>query len=342
MPEEPAAVPFIIPVRPGPVNGGPAVVYWKQTPKEVLCAMRCYQLSAPPRVLPAAPPAPWRRVLAVLSPEECAAAPLPAGLRPPAPPDRTHSLRYCRVGFEADQVHGAFHIPARQGRPAHSFSFTWWAENLLFVDPDGFFTRCLEAVCHMRPHQEGGAGDFLVDLLTLLIQEELPYIQQLEERAAGLEQEVLADRTRGFIPAMSALRQELNRFARYYAQLDDMANALLENAADLLGQEGAARLGCFARRVESLQAETQMLREYASQIASEYQAQIDIGQNRIMKILTIVTTLCLPLSLIAGWYGMNFTGMPELQWAYGYPAVILLSIGVLGLCLWYFRKKHFW
>ena len=141
---------------------------------------------------------------------------------------------------------------------------------------------------------------------------------------------------------MSALRKELNRCNRFYAQLNDLADILLENAEDLLGPESAQRMGHFGRRVESLRSESQMLREYASQIASEYQAQIDIGQNRIMKVLTVVTTLCLPLSLIAGWYGMNFAHMPELQWAYGYPAVILVSAGILLGSLWYFRKKNFW
>lgn len=60
-----------------------------------------------------------------------------------------------------------------------------------------------------------------------------------------------------------------------------------------------------------------MLHEYATQISSEYQAQVDIDQNRVMKVLTIVTAIFLPLSLIAGWYGMNFPNMP-----------------LLGLALW--------
>ena len=85
-----------------------------------------------------------------------------------------------------------------------------------------------------------------------------------------------------------------------------------------------------------------MLREYASQVCSEYQSQVDIAQNRIMKVLTIVTTLFLPLSLIAAWYGMNFEHMPELQWAYGYPAVIALSVLVVAVCLLWFKKRRYW
>ena len=73
-----------------------------------------------------------------------------------------------------------------------------------------------------------------------------------------------------------------------------------------------------------------------------FQAELDIRQNHIMKILTIVTTVFLPLSLVAGWYGMNFTGMPELSWDYGYPAVIVGSVVIVLLTLWIMKKKKFW
>ena len=61
-----------------------------------------------------------------------------------------------------------------------------------------------------------------------------------------------------------------------------------------------------------------------------------------MQILTIVTTIFLPLSLLVGWYGMNFQGMPELSWKYGYPAVIGVSVLFLLLSLWLCKKKKFW
>ena len=85
-----------------------------------------------------------------------------------------------------------------------------------------------------------------------------------------------------------------------------------------------------------------MLREYGMQIRELFQAEIDIRQNRIMKILTIVTTIFLPLTLVAGWYGMNFVHMPALTWQYGYPAVIVVSVAVVLVCLWVMKKKKFW
>lgn len=61
-----------------------------------------------------------------------------------------------------------------------------------------------------------------------------------------------------------------------------------------------------------------------------------------MQILTIVTTIFLPLSLLVGWYGMNFQRMPELSWKYGYPAVIGVSVLFVILSLWLCKKKKFW
>ncbi len=94
--------------------------------------------------------------------------------------------------------------------------------------------------------------------------------------------------------------------------------------------------------MEQLADETQMLREYAMQVQDVYQSEIEIKQNDVMKILTIVTTIFLPLTLIAGWYGMNFEHMPEIKYQYAYPVTIAASIIIVAASLYYFKKKKFW
>ena len=91
-----------------------------------------------------------------------------------------------------------------------------------------------------------------------------------------------------------------------------------------------------------LREESQLLRESCTQVQSLFQAEIDIRQNRIMQILTIVTTIFLPLTLLVGWYGMNFAGMPELTWKYGYPVIVVVSIVIVGISLWVCKRKKFW
>jgi magnesium transporter len=58
-----------------------------------------------------------------------------------------------------------------------------------------------------------------------------------------------------------------------------------------------------------------------------------------MKVLTIITTLFMPLTFIAGLYGMNFKHMPELEWPWGYPLVLALMLAIGGSMLLYFKKK---
>jgi magnesium transporter len=70
-----------------------------------------------------------------------------------------------------------------------------------------------------------------------------------------------------------------------------------------------------------------------------YQSYIDIKSNRTMQIFTVVTAIFFPLTVIVGWYGMNFRNMPELYWKYGYLFVILLSITVVTVLAVIFKKK---
>ena len=80
------------------------------------------------------------------------------------------------------------------------------------------------------------------------------------------------------------------------------------------------------------------LLEYAQQVKDAYQAQIDAKQNSNMQFLTVISTIFFPLTLITGWYGMNFKDMPELD--NGYPGVVILSVVVILVCILIFKKKN--
>ena len=278
----------------------------------------------------------WQGVLAVLEPSELHSAPLPSWLTPPADP---HESQFCWLRIDRDGVTGHLRTPVRASQSARHMGFTWTRDCLLLSDPDHAAADCIAHLTTQRTQPPGSPDAFVVALLIALIRDDLPYIQQLETRLTNLEQAVLDNETGRFLHQMSVIRKELNRANRFYAQLSDFASSLLEEAEDLFGSHSKKRLGHFLRKVESLQGETRLLHEYATQISSEYQAQVDIAQNRVMKVLTIVTAIFLPLTLIAGWYGMNFTGMPLLEWRYGYPAVVAVSALVVAGLVWYFKRK---
>lgn len=298
--------------------------------------MQYYRIGETLEPLESLPPE-EKSILAVLCPEELPGALLPQGLTPPQPPEDLRENQYCWLHIRQGALAGEVRLPQRGAQSVRRLAFALAGESLLLVDHNGYAAECLKQLTLPTGHALT-ADELLAELLTALTQNDLPMLQGLESRLTTLEQGVLADDTDKFIHKMSAIRRELNRENRFYAQLGDFAETMQEDAAELLGHRAQRRVGYFTRRVGTLRSETQMLREYATQISGEYQAQVDILQNRVMKLLTIVTTIFLPLSLIVGWYGMNFD-MPELSWEYGYPVIIVVAVAVVVLLVRYFRRK---
>lgn len=201
------------------------------------------------------------------------------------------------------------------------------------------------AVQHLRkenPQRELSVGGVFYAFLEWLVAKDLHHLQKLEDDLNQLEEQVLSGDLEQFNPRMTALRKEIIGWIRYYTQLDDMVCEFQENE-DGLFSDGEVRMFHMAeKRIGRLNSEAQTLREYGLQLRELFQSEIDVRQNRVMKILTIVTTVFLPLTLVTGWYGMNFIHMPELEWDYGYPVVIAVSMLIVSVCLWIMKKKKFW
>ena len=81
-------------------------------------------------------------------------------------------------------------------------------------------------------------------------------------------------------------------------------------------------------------------RELCADLRDFHVAEISYRSGEVMRMLTVIATLFMPLSFIAGFYGMNFQHMPELGWRWGYPAAIVLMLTVAGTLGWLFRRKR--
>jgi magnesium/cobalt transport protein CorA len=81
-------------------------------------------------------------------------------------------------------------------------------------------------------------------------------------------------------------------------------------------------------------------RDIVSGMLDVYLSSISNRTNAIMKVLTMIATIFIPLTFVAGVYGMNFKHMPEIGWRWGYPAVLVLMISIAGVMIAYFRSKR--
>ena len=80
-------------------------------------------------------------------------------------------------------------------------------------------------------------------------------------------------------------------------------------------------------------------REMLSSMLDIYLSSLSNRLNQVMKVLTIIATIFIPLTFLAGLYGMNFKYMPELEWQWGYPFVLTIMVSVVCIMLFFFRKR---
>ena len=220
-----------------------------------------------------------------------------------------------------------------------SFGFYIEGNHLLLLETEPVLDNILKKI-PSESYQKERANFFLLLLLEALIEDDIRYLLKVEQELEALEETILQDISETFYQEVVRYRKELSRLHSYYEQLINIGDLMQENICQPLNSEEDARWQHYTNRTERLHNQVEMLREYLIQIREIYQSQIDIRQNRVMSFLTIVTTIFFPLTLIAEWYGMNFRGMPELSWKYGYLFVIILSVVIVAAEIYYFKKKE--
>ena len=249
-------------------------------------------------------------------------------------------IQYCKIEKYKECIQGTMRVPkGNKGQlTIHNFGFYLSGSELYFVEESHFLME------HFNKMLEGDYNNYslrqiLLALLEQLLTEDVLYLQKQEEHLADLEEELLKRVPDYFYEMIMKYRKRLNIFHSYYEQLINMCDVMQTSVNIQLVEEEKAEWQLFSNRAERLHDHVEMLREYLVQIRELYQSLIAVKQNQVMSILTVVTTIFLPLTLIVGWYGMNFPNMPEFGWKYAYLAVIIVSITVVVIEVIYFKKK---
>lgn len=195
---------------------------------------------------------------------------------------------------------------------------------------------------HLR---RGGAGYLTYALLDAVLDGYFPVLETLGERLEGLETLITTDPDPAVRTRIHELRQDLLALRRAVWPQRDALNTLLREPTSLLTPETRVYLrDTFDHSYQILDL-VETYRELAADLTDLYLSSISNRMNEIMKVLTIISTIFIPLSFIAGVYGMNFDtrwpwNMPELLWPFGYLWALGWMAGVAGLMVFYFRRRH--
>jgi len=194
-----------------------------------------------------------------------------------------------------------------------------------------------------RPMRRG-ADFFAHTLLDALVDNIMPTIDRMNELAEEIEEDTIRNPQQLTLEAILKLKRSTMRIRRVIAPQREVLNRLSRGEFSFIKDE----TGIFFRdvydhvvRIEDL---NQTIRDRADNALSTYLSSVANRQNETMKVLSIVATIFLPLTLVAGIYGMNFENMPELRWSWGYFAVLGLMAAVIisVMCRFWASKWITW
>ena len=171
-----------------------------------------------------------------------------------------------------------------------------------------------------------------------VIREDSEAFDNIEKEIMELEEALIVTGKRDCVSEIISLRKRLMVLKKYYEQFLNVLDILIQNENELFDDKVIKSFKLLYRRTERRFQNVLNLRESVTQVRESYEAEVEISLNTTMKIFTVVTTIFLPLTLIVGWYGMNFE-MPEYGWEYGYPFVAIISVVFVLLGILFFRKK---
>jgi magnesium transporter len=163
----------------------------------------------------------------------------------------------------------------------------------------------------------------------------------IEDKIEDIEDMVSRNEVASGVEEIAVQRQKILPMKRFFEHLIDALEDLHENENGFFLDSDLKYAARINGRLDRLYRNVLNLRDYITQVREAYQSQIDIGLNNVMKTFTVITAIFLPLTLLAGWYGMNLI-MPEFDWRYGYFFVIALSIFIIAFCLIIFKKKKWY
>lgn len=160
----------------------------------------------------------------------------------------------------------------------------------------------------------------------------------IEKEIMALEEALLLTEKRECVTEIIHLRKRLMVLKNYDEQLLRVLDLLIQNENGIFDGKTLRSFKILYRHTERQFQNVLNLRESVAQVRESYEAEVDISLNMTMKFFTVVTTIFLPLTVVAGWYGMNFE-IPEYDWKYGYLFVIAVSVIFILFGILYFRKK---
>ncbi|OUL30331.1 magnesium/cobalt transporter CorA [Nostoc sp. 106C] len=209
---------------------------------------------------------------------------------------------------------------------------------------------CFEAVRSRIEKSKGiirksGADYLTYALLDAIIDGFFPVLERYGEQIEDLEEEVIVKPTQKTLQKIYKIRRELLQLRRAIWPQRDVISSLMRDSGELISDEVRIYLrDCYDHAIQVIDM-VETYRELTSGLMDVYLSAVSNKMNEIMKLLTVVSSIFIPLTFVAGIYGMNFNtekspyNMPELNWYWGYPMCLAIMAAIAGGLLFFFWRR---
>lgn len=185
-----------------------------------------------------------------------------------------------------------------------------------------------------------GSDYLLYALMDIVVDHYFLALEKVDERIEILDDEVINNPDRSQIESIYNLRNLLLIIRKSIWPLREIINQLIKDDGDLLDESIEPYLRDLYDHTIHITETIEQQREVTNGLMEIYLSMMSNKMNEVMKVLTVIATIFIPLTFIVGIYGMNFKYMPELEWPWAYYAVWGVMIFIVGLMFYYFKKKN--
>ncbi len=203
------------------------------------------------------------------------------------------------------------------------------------------FNPVRERICNSTGRlRKYGADYLLYVLIDSIVDHYFVVLEKLEEWVETLQEELMGNPTEKTLHEIYDLKQNMVLFRKTFWPTRELMNELLRSESNLIQETTEIYIRDVYDHVLRVIETTDMYREMIGGMLDVYLSIVSNRLNAVMKVLTIIATIFIPLTFIVGVYGMNFKYMPELDWPWAYPLVwAVMGVVTVGMLVYFRRKK---
>lgn len=177
-------------------------------------------------------------------------------------------------------------------------------------------------------------------LLDIVVDNYFIVLEMLEDRIGSLEEEIISDPKPHTLRTIHTLKRNMILLHKFVWPLREAVNSLRISESSLIDKPTRLYLKDLYDHIIQVVDATETFQQFLAGMLDTYLSTTSNRMNEAMKVLTIIATIFIPLSFIAGLYGMNFKYMPELEWQGGYFVVLLVMLAIGVAMVFYFKRKN--